>query len=328
MKTKKDYAEILALREGRLSEKKRKALLAALNDDEELRAALASQLAFEDLLRLASADLSGEIAEGEHFDDAILITFVQGKLAPEKAEQVRTHLRACRDCFVKMARLQRALKEREHAQFAGVPESLIKKAKQLVALPVGNENEAGEIASVAPENFWQRAVSYTKTIVSSFAAPIVESVASLKERWQANPKIIFIPAGVAVAIVILFMLLLPKPAVENFAENRLVILDDGPLGFTAEREVRKYEGMSVRASEDGEHLIFQWAAVPEAVSYEILLAAGGKANKHPLSVTAEGLSFTLPKQEVELDTKYSWELRGKLKDGRTFMAKAGFVCRK
>ncbi len=320
MKTPKNPAEILALWEGGLSRKKRKALLAVLNEDENLRRTLAGELAFEDMFRLASAGLSGEATENAHTSDEVLIPFVQGKLAADEAEEVRTHLRTCRECFVRMARLQRALKEREHAQFAAVPESLAQRGKQLVALPVEDE--------VVPENFGRRAASGVKTFASDLNQFLAVRMARLKEWWQANPKLIIIPAGAGLAIALLIMLLLPKPVVENFTESRLIILDDGPLGFTAQSEVRRYEGMRVAVSEDGENLIFQWPAIPEAVSYEVLLIAGGKTVKRPLLNGAEGFSFALPKQEVELDVKYTWELRGKLKDGRAFVAKAGFVRRK
>lgn len=315
MKTSKDPAEILALWDGGLSERERKALLAALNEDDGLRRALAAQLAFEDLLRLASADLATEDA---HHSDEVLSAFVQGQLAEDEAQQVRTHLRACRECFVRMARLQRALKERVHAHSAAVPEGLLHKAKRLVALPAQDE--------VAAENFWQRAVTSAKALAAALAQHFTASITRWQERWQRNPKLIFIPACAAVALAVLFMLLLLKPGVENFAGDRLIILDNGPLGFTAHSEVREYEGMGVR--EDGENLVFQWPAIPAAAGYEVWLIAGESAEKRPLYNKAEGLNFTVPKHEVELNVKYAWELRGKLKDGRTFVARAEFVRRR
>ena len=314
MNTKKKPEGAAAFVKGGLSAKRKKAL----------RRQLMEHAIFEKMMQMSMPEMVSEKAEGSHLDEETLGGFLENRLSPDKREDVKLHLRTCMECFVKMAKLQRKLQEEKKLQYAQAPSEFIEKAKQLVAIPVVDETEIASSPRSESASRWQRLVNKTREIwpeiVSNF-----DRIGAWPKRhpvWSAAS------AGLALATIILFTLLLPKPAVENFVENRLVIMDDGPLGFTTGREVREYEGMSVRLSEDGENLIFQWAGIPEAISFDVLLTGGGKTQKLPFSKVVKGASFSLSKKEVELDLKYTWELRGKLKDGRSFAAKAGFVRRR
>jgi len=329
MKTKRNSAELLALFEGSLPSKRKKNLLSAMNEDQALRRRMMSHLAFENMMKTSTLAVSVEEAKDSHLDEATLGDFLENRLTPEASERVKLHLRTCMECFVKMAKLQRKIAEKESVQLVPVPAHFVEKARLLVSLPAADEIKVKRFVQPVVKGVWQFIVTGTTKIVSDLAADFARIFEKGKRWLEEHPLWGYTSAGLAVATVILFLLLLPKPAIENLpGSNQLTISDSDALGFVTEPEVRAYKGMTVNLSEDSENLVFRWAEIPEALFYEITLIEGGKRQKLPFTGVMEGTSFSLPKQEVRLKVKYLWELSGALKDGRVFAAQAEFICRK
>lgn len=310
MKAELFSEEILAILEKSLPEAKRQELLAALREDEALRRDVAGHVAFKTMMQMSAFEPRANSAAGAHVDEETLGAFCETRLAAKEAESVRSHLRACTDCFLRMAALSKAFAERERLEMPPTPADFVAKAKQLLPAPEEVIAEAKHLA-VAP--------------LAGIGQAIARLWKKIKQWLEPIPAWGYGLAGVAVA-VILFMLFLPGSPVENFSlGNRLVIFDNGPLGFVNEGETAEYSGMSVALSEDGEQLIFTWPEIPEALFYEItLIEAGQRKTITPLGGALEN-TFALPTREVKPGVRYVWELSGRRKDQKNFVAKAGFV---
>jgi hypothetical protein len=301
---------ILALLAESLPEAERQTLLAALRKDEALRRELAGHVAFKTMMQMSAIEPAAGSAVGAHVDDETLGAFLETRLAADEAESVRSHLRACNDCFLRMAALSKAFAEKERLEMPPTPADFVAKAKQLLPAPEEVVAEAKDLPVAPPAGIGQA---------------IAELWKKIKHWLEPVPAWGYGLAGVAAA-VILFMLFLPGPPVENFSlGNRLVIFDNGPLGFVNEGETVEYSGMSVALSEEGEQLIFTWPEVPEALFYEItLIEAGQRRTITPLGGALEN-TFAFPTREVKPGARYVWELSGRRKDKKNFMAKAGFA---
>jgi hypothetical protein len=272
--------------------------------------------------------------ENPHVDDMTLGVFLEIGLAPEDEALLKAHLRACAECFLRMATLQKAIHERASLRFEPTPVGLIEKAKQLLPTPEAFVAEAKQLPAPQPAGIRQsvtNALGKLKDWLIEFPDRVF---AGLRDWLEAHLvlghriPIAMLPAG-ALAVVVLLVLLWPKAAVENFAlDSQLIISAPGPLGFVSESEVVKYKGMSVGLSEDGAHLIFKWPAVPNASFYEITLITNGEKRKITPLGGVSATNYALPKQEAKVKVEYVWELSGKLQDERGFVARAGFVCRK
>lgn len=310
MKAEMFSEEILAILEKSLPEAEKQKLLAALREDEALRRDLAEHVTFKTMMQMSAIEPAASSAAGAHVDDETLGAFCETRLAADEAESVRSHLRACNDCFLRMAALSKTFAERERLEMPPTPADFVAKAKQLLPAPEEVVAEAKHLPIAAPAGIGQA---------------IAELWKKIKQWLEPVPAWGYGLAGVAAA-VILFILFLPGSPVENFSlGNRLVIFDNGPLGFVNEGETIEYPGMSVVLSEDGEQLIFTWPKIPEALFYEItLIEAGQRRTITPLGGALEN-TFAFPKREVKPGVRYVWELSGKRKDQKNFMAKAGFA---
>lgn len=305
------YSEtILALLAGNLPEAKRQELLAALREDEALRRGLTEHVAFKTMMQMSAIDPQANSAAGAHVDDETLGAFLETSLRADEAESVQSHLRACTDCFLRMAALSKTFAEREKLEMPPTPADFVAKAKQLLPAPEEVVAEAKHLP-VAPAAGIGRAIAKLWKKIKQWLEPV--------PAWGYGL------AGVAAA-VILFMLFLPGSPVENFSlGNRLMIFDNGPLGFVNEGETVEYQGMSVALSEEGEQFIFTWPEIPEALFYEIaLIEAGQRRTITPLGGAVEN-TFAFPTREVKPGVRYVWELSGRRKDQKNFMTKAGFA---
>ncbi len=313
MKARAFSEEILAILERNLPEAKRQELLAALREDEALRRDLAEHLAFKTIMQMSAIEPQANSAAGAHVDDETLGAFLETRLAAEEAESVRSHLRACNGCILRMAALSKAFAEREKLEMPRTPAEFVAKAKQLLPAPEEVVAEAKHLSIAPPAGIGQA---------------IAELWKKIKQWLEPVPAWGYGLAGVAAA-VILFMLFLPESPVENFSlGNRLVIFDNGPLGFVNEGKTMEYQGMSVALSEEGEQLIFTWPKIPEALFYEITLIEDGQRRTiTPLGGALEN-TFAFPAREVKPGVRYVWELSGRRKDQKNFMAKAGFMLKR
>ena len=272
--------------------------------------------------------------ENPHVDDMTLGVFLEIGLAPDDEARLKTHLRACTECFLRMATLQKAIHERESLRFEPTPVDLIEKAKQLLPTPEAFVTEAKQLPAPQPAGIWQtvtNALGKLKDWFIEFPDRVIAGISGWLDAHLVlghRIPIAMLPAG-ALAILVLLMLLWPQAAVENFAlDSQLIISAPGPLGFVSESEVVKYKGMSVDLSKDGAHLIFKWPAVPNASFYEITLITNGEKRMITPLGGVSATNYYFPKHEIQVKLEYIWELSGKLQDERGFVARAKFVCRK
>jgi hypothetical protein len=289
---------------------------------------LASRAIFREMMQHAESltALSSTEEESLHVDDERLREFVDDKLSSEEAEPIKAHLRACIACFIRMARLQKKLKEDAELRHAKAPAGLAAKAR-FVDIPDSATMELPGRGSSRKENVWHTVRQFPQQFNSILAEVLVPISESMKTWFVAHPRFGFGAVGL-VAAAILLMLLLPRAPIKNDPlSGQLVISDAGPLGFVNAQEVIDYPGMSVGLSTNGDSLIFSWPAIPNALAYEITLLEGGKDKKLPFRVKVEATNFSLPKAEFKVGVKYVWELSGKLRDGRVFVARAAFVRR-
>jgi hypothetical protein len=301
--------------------------LAALRQDADLRRRFASHFVFKEMLKKSSITPAAAVNGSPHVDDERLGLFLSIGLEPHEEKTIKAHVRECSACFLRMARMQKVLHAYASQPLAQTPADLVAEAKQLVAPPVELVAKAKQLAGRQATGVGQLIKHAWEKIKDRFAQLPIFDFGEVRAWLGEHPVLGSIPA-VAVAAVVLWLLLLPKSPVENFSlDNQLLISTSGPFGFVSETETVKYEGMAVSLSQDGNNLIFSWPEIPNVSFYEITLVAGEAKNK----ITPHGgvleTSHSLPKQKVTAGVEYFWELSGKLKDGRRFVAKAKFVCR-
>jgi len=254
-----------------------------------------------------------------HIKDETMAAFVGESLAAKKQSQVQRHLQDCHHCFENMARLRKSLTVRETLEFIPTPEEFIEEAKLLAVkqegfLKIAYKKVNAKIATLIPsKSTWEEA----------FVG--IWNVASALFRWR-----VAIPALATVTIAVFIAIMWPFGSpIKNYSMgNQLIISEIGPLGFVGEREVMEYKDMKVKLSDDRKNLIFSWQEVAGAKFYHInLIVDSEKQGITPL-MGIQGTSFSYPLQGIMLNTKYTWEISGKLEDGRSFRARASFAQRK
>jgi len=325
MNTSKFIEEVLALLGENYARMSHEERLAALRQDADLRRRFAAHFVFKEILKKSLMTPAPAVNGSSHIDDERLGLFLSIGLDSNEAEMLKAHVRECSACFLRMARVQKALHAYASQPFAQAPADLVAEAKQLVAPPVELVTKAKQLAGRQATGVGQLIEHAWEKVKDGFAQFPIFDPGEVKAWFNAHPVLGSIPA-VAVAAVVLLLLLLPKPPVKNFSlDNQLVISTSGPFGFVSETETVKYEGMDVRLSEDGNHLIFTWPEIRNASFYEITLIAGEEKSK----ITPRGglleTSYSFPKQNVTAGVEYVWELSGKMTDGRWFVARAGFA---
>ncbi len=311
MKTNRLPAGLLAILGEEWAGKSEEELLAAVRQNEALRRELAAHIAFRELMK--RAEVTEAILENGslHTDDKTLGLFLSHRLAPKAEQRLQAHVQTCAECLVKMTEMQSAMKAFAPASSVSAPVELVAQAKQLRHIPAKLTLAAKVLPHVQPPPIRQ----YVRDFVEE-----------IKLRLEPFPAWGYGLAGVAVATVLLVILLRPNTPVKNLPSNhQLVIFENGPLGFVTENEVIEYKGMSVKLSDEGGHLIFTWAAIPKALFYEISLLHGEKKVTLAVIEGEEKNNFSFPRQNLPAGVEQGWELSGKLKDGRRFMARAGFV---
>ena len=251
---------------------------------------------------------------GAHLDDETIAAFVEDSVDTEMREQVQEHLQKCLRCFESVARLRKSLAERETQTFLSTPEEFLREAKRLAVRPEGALADA-----------LRRTVQKVPEMISSASV--------LKQRLPRIGEIalgwrIAIPTVTLAAAVLLVLVLRHMPTIQNYAMgDRLVISEMGPLGFAGKQEVRKYKGMRVLLREDEGKLIFTWPEVAGAEFYHVALILNGKDQRVTPPQGAKETTFAYPLPDMKMNTRYIWQISGKLSDGRSFRARAGFVWR-
>lgn len=236
-----------------------------------------------------------------HIDEETLAAFVKNSLDGNERALVHKHLQQCPHCFVDMAMLRKSLTERGKIAFQPAPRRFIREAKALVA-PVPTS-----------ESVWQKVWGKINTI------PLPEF------DWKYA---ILAPVGVAILIV-LFNLFQPKQTLENYSTGDLLIISKiDPLGFVGESDSVAYKGMKVELSEDEKNIIFTWPEVAGAKFYHLDLIVNGDRQRLTPPQGTQNVRFSYPLQQIQVKTKYVWEISGKLEDGRSFQARVSFIRRK
>jgi len=255
----------------------------------------------------------------DHPGDETMAAFVENSLNKKDREHIQKHLQECPECFENLACLRKSIKELEIIKFQPTPEELIAKAKEL---------------AIKPEGFSRKVYSWIIERLSEWSekAVNIENAVSSLFRWK-----IAIPTFAVAAVAIMMILILqPSPPIKNYSMgNQLIISEMGLLGFVGEREVLEYSGMKVFLSEDEENIIFTWPAIAGAKFYHIDLIINEKRQRITPTLGIQDTSFSYPAQDIKLNTRYAWEILGKLEGcpegtpigGRNFQAKAGFVRR-
>jgi len=237
-----------------------------------------------------------------HLDDETLAAFVENALEAKRRKRVQQHLRACSHCFEHMARLRKSLSERETMPRLSTPPDFVRKAKELVP--------ADEVS--VP--IWQS----MRDKIRSIRLP------ELEWRWR-----LVIPAAAAVAMILVIFIFLNQPAIRNYAMgSQLRIAEIDPLGFVGESDSVMFKGMQVELSADEKNLIFTWPEVADAKFYHLDLIVNDEKQRLTPLQGIDATSFSYPLESIQLNTKYVWEISGKLEDGRSFQARAGFETRK
>jgi len=237
-----------------------------------------------------------------HLDDETLAAFVEKALETKRRERARQHLAACSHCFEQMARLRKSLSEREAMPRLSTPPDFVRKAKELVP--------ADEVSVPLRQRMWDK--------IRSIRLP------ELKWRWK-----LVIPAAAAVAMILVIFIFLNQPAIRNYAMGgQLRIAEIDPLGFVGESDSVTFKGMQVELSADEKNLIFTWPEVAGAKFYHLDLIVNGEKQRLTPLQGIQTTSFSYPLKGIQLNTKYVWEISGKLEDGRSFQARAEFEIRK
>ena len=307
VKNSKAIEDLNAFFNERLPSEKKEAYLSILKNSKTLR----EQKKLEENMMKAKHFYAGN-EEQIHFGDESLIAFLEKFMDFAEGESIKAHLRTCSPCFKRMTELKRSIREAGAKQFRPTPNPLIEQAKRLQPTPSALRDKAKEVYEVRPHTFFNP----VRRLLNK-----VETWFDFRIGWAYSTVTVLAVTG------ILIILLWPSHRVQNISlGSQLVISEMGPLGFIDRTEVREYKGMLVRLSKDERNIVFEWPEIEMAALFEIhLIRDQMEAKRITPFVGISNTDFSYPTQNMVHDVKFTWELSGKLTDGRVFRAKSQFV---
>jgi hypothetical protein len=244
-----------------------------------------------------------------HITDEKLAAFVNKNLSNKENEKIKQHLQKCTECFDFYVQMKRILSESKEAELQEVPAHIFEKAKDI---------------PVKSQSFYVMVAGPAKKLLDSILLLLKNSIEFLFIN-RVNLKLAYAFVSLIIIGASLLFILKPVSPIENIIlADVLTISSDGPLGFVGDMEKIEYTGMYVKISEDGNFIIFFWPEVQNAMFYQVFLTEKERQRITP----PEGIQstqFSYQIKNIDINTKYIWEILGKLKDGRIFQAKAIFI---